>query len=122
MSAEKFSVTSDRGTYLIYSLNGPLTLSASEDRTFFFALTPFKGVLRMAKLHDTAHESALDTHVATYATAVATEYEFDDGGSSADLIFKWNTVGDPKNLMMLTWPHHRLVYSSIALLNADAQT
>lgn len=104
VSGTKFTVVSPIGTYLIYSLNGAVTLSASS--TALRAGAKFTGVLRMTKLSDPAHQSTLDTYVANYPTAVTTDYTF--SGDSATLSFTWTVTGSAANLLMLTWPHHRL--------------
>ncbi|EJD49824.1 glycoside hydrolase family 81 protein [Auricularia subglabra TFB-10046 SS5] len=104
VSGTKFTIVSPIGTYLIYSLNGAVTLSASS--TALRAGAKFTGVLRMAKLADPAHQATLDTYVANYPTAVTTDYTF--SGDSATLSFTWTVTGTAANLLMLTWPHHRL--------------
>ncbi|KZW03632.1 hypothetical protein EXIGLDRAFT_758973 [Exidia glandulosa HHB12029] len=104
VSATKFTVVSSIGTYIIYSLNGAVTLSASS--TTLRASAQFNGVLRMARLGDPAHQTTLDTYAPNYPTAVATDYTF--SGDSATLTFTYSVTGTAANLLMLTFPHHRL--------------
>jgi endo-1,3(4)-beta-glucanase len=103
VSGTKFTVVSSIGTYLIYSLNGALTFSAST--TTLRASAQFNGVLRVAKLNDPAHQTTLDTYAPNYPTAVNTDYTF--SGDSATLSFTWTVTGNAGNLLMLTFPHHR---------------
>lgn len=92
------------GTYIIYSINGSITLSATS--TTITGSAKINGVLRIAKLDSASHETTLDTYVANYATGVATDYTF--SGNTAQLTFTWTVVGNAANLLHLTWPHHRL--------------
>lgn len=108
----KFSVVNNIGTYLIYSLSGSLTLTASSTSSGSTAGTitasgPFNGVLRMVKLNDSSHEALLDQYYTNYATGMLTDYAFDTDGVSAQLRFTWTVQGDQDNLLLLTWPHHR---------------
>jgi endo-1,3(4)-beta-glucanase len=67
---------------------------------------PFNGVLRLVKLNDPTHKTILDQHYQVYPTSVGLDYSFTD--TSSTLIFNWNTIGDGSQLLMLTWPHHRV--------------
>lgn len=99
------------GTYIIYSLNGSITLSATS--TTITGSGRLSGVLRVAKLDTSSHESTLDNYVANYATGVTTDYTF--SGDTATLIFTWNVIGSATNLLQLTWPHHRCDDSPICI-------
>ncbi|KAF7981371.1 hypothetical protein HWV62_33845 [Athelia sp. TMB] len=104
----RFTVVNSIGTYVIYSLNGAITLSATSTSaaSVVKASKAFTGVLRVVKLNSTSHAPLLDQYAANYPTSVTTDYTF--SGDSADLIFTWNVVGTASNLLMLTWPHHRI--------------
>ncbi|KZT36281.1 hypothetical protein SISSUDRAFT_1034970 [Sistotremastrum suecicum HHB10207 ss-3] len=104
----EFAVVNNIGTYLIYSLNGAITLSASSTGATgtIKASAPFNGVLRVAKLNSTSHQPLLDQYAANYPTAVTTDYTF--SGDTATLSFTWTVTGNAANLLMLTWPHHRI--------------
>ena len=66
----------------------------------------FNGVLRVVKLADPSHKALLDQYYQTYPTTVALDYSFTE--TTGTLIFNWDVVGTAGNLLMLTWPHHRL--------------
>ncbi|PNY25387.1 Glycoside hydrolase family 81 protein [Tolypocladium capitatum] len=104
-----FTVTDTKGsTYLIYALTA-LTLtatSASPTSGSIVAGGQFNGVLRFVMLSQPGHQVLLDQHYQVYPTSVQTDYSF--SADSATLTFNWNTIGDGTNLLMLTWPHHRL--------------
>lgn len=104
-SGTKFSVGNGAGTYLLYSLDGPITLTATGIGNIT-ADSPFSGVLRVAKLNTFEHQALLDSHVSTYPTAVETDYSF--YGDTGILRFSWTVQGSPSELLMLTWPHHRM--------------
>jgi endo-1,3(4)-beta-glucanase len=53
-----------------------------------------------------SHKAILDKHYRTYPTAAVLDYSFTD--TTGDVIFNWETVGDGAQLLMLTWPHHRV--------------
>lgn len=95
-------------TYLIYSLSSiSLTATAkSSSSGEIRASGAFTGVLRMVKLNDPSHKTLLDAHSQVYPTSVGLDYSFTD--TSSTLIFTWNTIGDGSQLLMLTWPHHRV--------------
>lgn len=98
-----FTVINTSGTYLIYSLAGSITLSATS--TTLTGSTKISGVLRMARLNNAAHQTLLSQYVSTYPTAVTTDYSF--SGNTGTLSFTWTTTGTASNLLMLTFPHHR---------------
>ncbi|TFK60669.1 glycoside hydrolase family 81 protein [Pluteus cervinus] len=108
VSGTKFKVVNTAGTYVIYSLNGSITLSASAANGggTIRASTKFSGVLRVVKLNTAGHEALLDQRVATYPTGVSTDYSV--AGDTGTLTFKWNVVGTASDLVMLTFPHHRM--------------
>jgi endo-1,3(4)-beta-glucanase len=109
-------VQNSAGTYIIYSLSGSITLKATASATGTVQATaPFTGVLRLVKLNDTAHKTLLDAHASVYPTSVGVDYSFTD--TQGTLIFNWNVVGTASNLLMLTWPHHRL-----KLVSPDSST
>ncbi|KAF9463551.1 glycoside hydrolase family 81 protein [Collybia nuda] len=111
-SGTKFAVVNDVGTYLIYSLSGSITLTATSQGASgtIVAGGKFNGVLRVVKLNSAAHEALLDAHSTVYPTAVATDYDF--SGDVGTLRFTWTTTGTASNLLMLTWPHHRIKMQS----------
>lgn len=104
----KFRVTTRIGTYVIYSLSGPISLSASHEGRII-ASSPFTGVIRVVKIDHSSHESTLDKYVSTYPTGVETSCLFSSDHHTAILRFTWSVVGNPNELLMMTWPHHRYV-------------
>lgn len=95
-------------TYLIYALSSiSLTAtSVSSDSGTIQASDPFTGVLRLVMLADPSHQALLDQHSKIYPTAVGLDYAITD--TTGTLTFNWTTVGTADDLLMLTWPHHRL--------------
>lgn len=104
-----FTVTDTKDvTYLIYALSS-ITLTAKADSTTsgtVSASSAYTGVLRLVKLADPAHKALLDQHYQVYPTAAALDYSFTD--TTGTVIFQWPTVGNGADLLMLTWPHHRM--------------
>jgi endo-1,3(4)-beta-glucanase len=96
-------------TYLIYALSS-ITLKAtsgSSTQGTIQASGTYNGVLRLVMLAQSGHKALLDQYYQTYPSSVGLDYSFTD--TTGTLIFNWNTVGDGSKLLMLTWPHHRLV-------------
>lgn len=60
----------------------------------------------MVKLASASHKALLDQYYQVYPTAVTLDYSFTD--TTGTLIFDWTTVGAGSNLLMLTYPHHRI--------------
>ncbi|KIY50828.1 glycoside hydrolase family 81 protein [Fistulina hepatica ATCC 64428] len=104
----EFLVVNDIGTYIIYSLSGAIELiaTAQDGGSTIIGSTSFTGVLRVVKLNDPSHKTLLDAHASVYPTAVTTDYDF--YGDTATLRFTWAVVGNAEDLLMLTWPHHRI--------------
>ncbi|OAA76585.1 Glycoside hydrolase, family 81 [Akanthomyces lecanii RCEF 1005] len=104
-----FTVTDTKGTvYLIYALSS-ITLTAKSDSSSsgtIRASGKFDGVLRLVMLANQSHKTLLDQHYKTYPTAASLDYSF--GSVDGTVIFNWDTQGDGAQLLMLTWPHHRL--------------
>lgn len=100
------------GAYLIYSLSGSVSLTATNAGTIT-AGSQFTGVLRMVKLNSTSHQPLLDQYHATYPTGVTTDYSF--SGNTSTLSFTWTVTGTASNLLMLSWPHHRYLSPSLCL-------
>lgn len=99
---------SSGSTYLIYALSS-ITLKAtavSSSSGMIQASGAFSGVLRLVKLVDPRHKDLLDKHYQVYPTAVTLDYTLTD--TTGTLIFDWTTAGDGSNLLMLTYPHHRI--------------
>ena len=117
----EFTVVSDDGSsYIIYSLSTVTLTAASESSTegTITATSAFEGVIRLAKLLDDAHKDTLDKYHKTFPTAVMTDYEIND--STGSLIFEWTTTGADDELLMLTWPHHRLTMQNAVHLEPSA--
>ncbi|KAG5352235.1 hypothetical protein C0989_003168 [Termitomyces sp. Mn162] len=108
VTGTSFQVVNGAGTYIIYSLSGAVSLTASNTGTIV-AGAQFKGVLRVVKLNSPSHKAILDQYVANYPTGVSTDYDFN--GDVGTLRFTWTVTGNAANLLMLTWPHHRCVPS-----------
>jgi endo-1,3(4)-beta-glucanase len=109
----EFTVTDTSGTtYIIYALSS-ISLkvtSVSSNSGTIQASGAFTGVIRFVKLADASHKALLDQHYQIYPKSFGVDYTF--SGSTGTLVFNWNTVGDGSNLLMLTWPHHRLTMQS----------
>lgn len=112
----KFKVTTRIGTYVIYSLSGPISLSASQDKVV--ASSPFTGVIRMVKLSDPAHERILNDYAGTYPKSVDTGFLYSSTDSTAILRFTWSVVGNSAELLMMTWPHHRYALFVVMILTS----
>lgn len=94
--------------YLIYALSS-VTLTAKSDSTSSGTIRAggkFNGVLRLVMLANQGHKLLLDQHYKTYPTAASLDYSFSNVDGT--VIFNWDTQGDGAQLLMLTWPHHRL--------------
>lgn len=61
-------------------------------------------------LADASHQALLDQYAQVYPTDVALDYTFTD--TTTTLSFDWTTVGTGSDLLMLTYPHHRLTMQS----------
>ncbi|KAF5375528.1 hypothetical protein D9615_009199 [Tricholomella constricta] len=109
VSASKFQVINGAGTYIIYSLSGAISLTANSAGTIT-AGGKFSGVLRMVKLNAAGHEALLDQYSANYPRGVSTDYDI--SGNVGTLRFTWTVTGNAANLLMLTWPHHRIKLQS----------
>ncbi|KAG5731890.1 Endo-1,3(4)-beta-glucanase 1 [Termitomyces sp. T112] len=105
VTGTSFQVVNGAGTYIIYSLSGALSLTASDAGTIV-AEAQFDGILRVVKLDSPSHKALLDQYVANYPTGVTTDYDFD--GNVGTLRFTWAVIGNAADLLMLTWPHHRV--------------
>ncbi|TFY78172.1 hypothetical protein EWM64_g5840 [Hericium alpestre] len=107
-SGTRLQVVNSAGTYIIYSLSGSisLTATAAANSGTITASSQFNGVLRVVKLNDPSHAATLDQYSANYPTAVDVDYAFPDANTGT-LTFTWQVTGSASNLLMLTWPHHR---------------
>lgn len=106
----QFNVTDTEGTtYLIYSLSS-ISLTASADSSSSGTITAsntLNGILRLVMLNESMHKTLLDEHYQVYPVRQDFDYSFTD--TTGTLIFSWATYGgDREDLLMLTWPHHRL--------------
>ncbi|KAG0651291.1 hypothetical protein D0Z07_1589 [Hyphodiscus hymeniophilus] len=105
----EFTVVDSSGsTYLIYALSS-ITLKAtavSSSSGTIQASAAYTGVLRVVKLASASHKALLDQYYQVYPTSVSLDYSFTD--TTGTLIFDWTTVGAGSNLLMLTYPHHRI--------------
>jgi endo-1,3(4)-beta-glucanase len=92
----------------VYSLGGSITLIATT--TTLTGGATFTGVIRLARVTaETTSQAILDQYSANYPIGVAQDYSF--VGDNATMTFTWNVVGNPANLLHLSWPHHRFVPS-----------
>ncbi|KZW01272.1 hypothetical protein EXIGLDRAFT_638608 [Exidia glandulosa HHB12029] len=117
VQGSKFRLRTEHGLFLIYSLDGPMTLLASDTRVS--ASASMDGVLRVAKLIHPGHEQTLDRYAGTYPTGAELDYEF-SRHCSATMIFRWIVVGNPENFIQLSWPHHRKSLKSPLYLPASS--
>jgi endo-1,3(4)-beta-glucanase len=113
VTGTEFTVVDSTGTtYLIYALSS-ITLTAtsvSSNSGTIQARGTFTGVLRLVMLAQSSHKALLDQHYQVYPTSIGLDYSFTD--TTSTLMFNWATVGDGSQLLMLTWPHHRLTMQS----------
>ena len=109
----EFTVVDTSGTtYIIYALSS-ITLTAtsvSSNSGTIQAGGAFTGVLRLVMLAESGHKALLDQYSQVYPTSVDLDYTFTD--TTGTLVFDWTTVGTGSDLLMLTWPHHRLTLQS----------
>lgn len=93
---------------MIYALSSiTLTATATNPAQGTIRATgTYNGVLRLARLVQASHKALLDQHYTVYPTGVGLDYSFTT--TTGTLIFNYNTVGDGSQLLLLTWPHHRL--------------
>ncbi|KAJ7168371.1 glycoside hydrolase family 81 protein [Mycena crocata] len=104
VSGTKFTVKNNAGTYILYSLSGSISLSATT--TALTGAGTFTGVIRLARVTaESTSQAILDQYSANYPTSLALDYSF--AGDTATMSFTWNVVGNPANLLHLSWPHHR---------------
>ncbi|KAJ6497172.1 glycoside hydrolase family 81 protein [Mycena vitilis] len=104
VSGTKFTVANSAGTYVLYSLGGSISLTASQ--TALTGGSTFTGVIRLARVTaESTSQAILDQYSANYPTSVALDYTF--SGDNAVMSFTWNVVGNAANLLHLSWPHHR---------------
>lgn len=121
VTGTQFTVVDTSGTtYLVYSLSS-ITLTAKSESSNSGSIRAggeFNGVLRFVMLAKEEHKELLDKHYETYPAAANVDYSFTD--TTGDLIFNWETVGDGANLLMLTWPHHRLSMENANFPSTDS--
>ncbi|KAK7035829.1 glycoside hydrolase family 81 protein [Favolaschia claudopus] len=104
VSGTKFTVANAAGTYVIYSLGGSITLTATSSSLRGSAA--FTGVIRLARVtSESTSQAILDQYSGNYPTSVALDYSFQ--GDTGSMSFTWNVVGNAANLLHLSWPHHR---------------
>ncbi|KAJ7118867.1 glycoside hydrolase family 81 protein [Mycena epipterygia] len=104
VNGTRFTVTNSAGTYVLYSLSGVIFLTATA--TALTGRATFTGVIRLARVTaESTSQAILDKYSANYPTGVALGYVF--SGNKATMTFNWNVVGNPANLLHLSWPHHR---------------
>lgn len=97
-------MTNSGGTYILYVLNGTMSLAKQGD-TVIASASAFSGTIRLAKLKDSSQESILDNYSGTYPTGLDMTYTVSNDVSQQT--WTWKTVGDSAKLLMLSWPHHR---------------
>lgn len=86
-------------------LSGDLELDVEKHK--LRSSSGFSGTLRMVKLKEAGYEGLLDAHSNTYPIGLKMSYAVK--GDISTQTWRWNVVGDPTNLLMLCWPHHRYV-------------
>lgn len=113
VTGTSFTVVDTTGTsYVIYALSS-ITLTATATngaQGTIKASGTYNGVLRVVRLVQASHKTLLDQHYSVYPTGVGLDYSFTT--TTGTLIFNYATVGDGSQLLMLTWPHHRLSLQS----------
>jgi endo-1,3(4)-beta-glucanase len=98
--------TFEGGTYILYVIDGTIdVLSLLTDGVTLTSTTPFTGTIRLAKMFESSQEAILDAHSETYPVGV--DMKYDVTGDVSTMTWNWEVVGDPNNLLVLCWPHHR---------------
>ncbi|KAG2186363.1 hypothetical protein INT43_002801, partial [Umbelopsis isabellina] len=117
-SGTKAKITNSAGTYLLYSLNG--TLSLTQNGNTLQSQSGYSGTIRMALLNQTSQEAILDQYVGTYATGLTMSYAV--SGNTSTQTWQWSTVGTSSNLLLMSWPHHRKVLQNPVSANIQYLT
>ncbi|GAB5591707.1 hypothetical protein Unana1_06607 [Umbelopsis nana] len=114
----KAKITNDAGTYLLYALNG--TLSLTQNQNILKSQDGYTGTIRMALLNETSQEAILDKYVGTYPTGLNMSYQVT--GDTSTQTWKWDVAGNSTSLLTLSWPHHRKVLSNPTFENIQYLT
>jgi endo-1,3(4)-beta-glucanase len=105
VTGTEFQVVDSTGTnYLIYAFS---SITFTTNAQALTATKTYTGIIRMAMLAQPGHKALLDQYSSVYPTSFSLDYNY-PSATQANLIFNWQTSGSGSNLLMLTWPHHRL--------------
>ncbi|KAI8984748.1 endo-1,3(4)-beta-glucanase [Mycotypha africana] len=109
----KFKMTfndNPASTYLIYALNGPLTLR-KVDTNNLVATGTYNGTVQIAKLPRPEDESVLDAHSGVWAVGA----QLDATTNKQQYTIRWKLEGDmSKTLLTYAYPHHLKSFASSA--------
>lgn len=106
---KKAKITHAGGTYILYVTSGTLQLDPQEGSTTkLVSQNGFSGTVRFAKLKEPSQESILDAHSAAIPNGL--DMSFQVNGDVATQTWTWTLEpgsGNPEDLLLLSWPHHR---------------
>ncbi|KAL7315362.1 endo-1,3-beta glucanase [Mucor circinelloides] len=109
-TGKKFKISfndSPTSTYLIYALDGPLTLT-KQSMNNLVASGKYNGVIQVAKLPSAEGEAILDAHHGVWPTAGTINTSKDGSKYTID----WHKAGDvSKPLLTYAYPHHMKSFS-----------
>ena len=113
-------VLNNNQTWILYTLNGDITLNFRDNQ--LFGNQPITNVLRLAKKQpDPEANSALDSHVSVYPTGC--QLQADVTGSKGTYIFLWQRKGDLTNtLLHYTFAHQRQIILASTAVPTTIQT
>jgi endoglucanase Acf2 len=121
ITANRFELVLNNGqTWLLYSLNGDVTLELRDNQ--LIGTQPITNVLRLTKKQsDSFANSLLDSHVQVYPTGC--QLRANVTGSQGIYTFLWERKGDlTKTLLHYTLAHHRQVILTSSATATSIQT
>lgn len=113
-------VLNNNQTWILYTLNGDITLSFHDNQ--LVGTQAITNVLRLAKKQpDATANTVLDSHVSVYPTSC--QLQADVTGSKGTYTFLWQRKGDLANtLLHYTFAHHRQIITSSSAMPTTIQT
>ncbi|CAF1222202.1 unnamed protein product [Rotaria sp. Silwood1] len=121
LTGKRFEIVlNNQQTWILYTLNGDITLEFRENQ--LFGTQSITNVLRLTKKQsDSYANSLLDTHVSVYP--IGCQLKADVTDSKGAYTFIWERKGDlTKTLLHYTLAHHRQVMSSNSATGTPIQS
>ncbi|UJR31943.1 hypothetical protein I4U23_019416 [Adineta vaga] len=121
ITSKRFEAVLNNGqTWIIYALNGEITLEFRDNQ--LFGTQAITNVLRVTKKQSDAYaNSLLDSHASVYPTGC--QLRADVTGSKGTYTFLWQRKGDlSKTLLHYALAHHRQVISSSSATATSVQS